>query len=86
MPILKGSNQERFPTEVLEPVASNCLLPQDCPCAEEEASVLFNWLSLEPGTVPSPEPAHSGFLIVSIDIVRGQTTVHCQVQRSPTGL
>ena len=40
--------------KVLEPVASKCLMPQDCKHVEDEASVLFNWLSPEPGMMPCP--------------------------------
>lgn len=38
----KSGNQEKFLIKVLEPVASNCLLPQDCKHVEDEASVLLN--------------------------------------------
>lgn len=87
MPILKSSRQEQFPAKVLEPVASSCLLPQDCTCVEDEASVFFNGLSPEPGAMPSPGPAHSGFLIVSVDLrIQGQTTGHGWAQQSPTGM
>lgn len=55
MPILNRSGyQEQFLIKVLEPVASNCLLPQDCKHVEDEASVLVNWLSPAPGTSPEP--------------------------------
>lgn len=42
MPILKSSNEERFLLKVRDPVASNCLLPQDCTRDKDEVSVLFN--------------------------------------------
>lgn len=42
MAVLKSSNQEQFPLDVLEPVACQCLSPQDCTCVEDEASVPFS--------------------------------------------
>lgn len=42
MPLLKSSNKEQFLIKSLEPVASNCLLLQDCKCGKDKASILFN--------------------------------------------
>lgn len=53
MPVFKSGNQEQFLIKVLEPLASNCLLPQDCKCVKDETRVLFNWLTPEPGTMPA---------------------------------
>lgn len=82
MPILKSGNREQFLIKILEPVASNCCHR----CVEDEASVLFNWLSPEPDTMSSPVSTRSGFLIESDNgRTQGQTTVHGQVGRASLG-